>query len=82
MLQPGFRVPSHYDFQSDRATAFVGLQTAVESELANFIIGRRPLSEYDDFTAKLEKYGAQKLVDLYNEWCTLVDPMILAGNLK
>ena len=81
-LQPGFRIPIHDDFQGDRAMAYVSLQTTIESELANFIAGRKPLSEYDEFVAKLEKYGAQKLVDLYNEWCTVVDPGILARNLE
>ena len=62
--------------------AYVSLQTTIESELANFIAGKKSLSEYDAFVAKLDKYGAQKLVDLYNEWCTVVEPGILARNLE
>lgn len=82
LLQPGYRVPIHYDFQEDRATAMVSVQTTVESELANFISGKKPLSEYDDFLAQVDKYGARDLVDLYNKWCVVVDPAVLAENLE
>ena len=68
MVDPGVRVPLDDDgFSSARLDVIVTLQSHIESQVAGFMVGRRPLSEYDDFVAEALRMGAERLVDLHNE---------------
>jgi len=78
-LQPGLRVPQDSSFREARSNAVVSLKTAVESGVATFIVGRRPIAQYDAFRSELQKMGAAKLLELYRARATLVDPKILSG---
>ena len=70
LYQPGVRFPEHYQFQSDRASLFVSLQTSIESTIATIIVGQKPFSRLDDLAEDMSKY-ADKLIDLYNTWCII-----------
>ena len=43
------------------------LKDAVDQETLKFILGSRPLSEFDDFTAELEAKGMDRYLDMANE---------------
>ena len=41
--------------------------TFIQEEVQKFVIGKRPMSEWEDFVAEIPKYGDyQKILDLYN----------------
>ena len=80
VLQPGVRNPIEAEFHEQRAILMVSLQTMLESEVANFIVGRRSMEEFGELRRNLEKAGANKLVELYREWCTIPDTALLLGN--
>lgn len=78
MVEPGVRIPlDDEEFSSRRIDAVVTLQSHVESQVANFVVGRRPLSEYDEFLEQSRSMGAQRLVDLYNERAVIPDETML-----
>ena len=79
MVDPGVRIPlDDEEFSSRRIDAVVTLQSHVESQVANFVIGRRPLSEWGDFLDRAREMGAQRLVDLYNEEAVVPEATELA----
>lgn len=68
IIDPGVRIPvDDHHFISTRVDAVVTLRTHIESQVANFMIGRRPLSEYDEFVETARRMGADRLTDLFNE---------------
>jgi putative aldouronate transport system substrate-binding protein len=73
MVEPGVSIPlEDRRFARARADAILGLQTMLESNIANFMLGRRSLSDYDAFVDELHKAGAQELLDLYRERCRVL----------
>ena len=42
------------------------IQTFVDENVLRFVLGTRPMAEYEDFVQEVEDLGAQALVDLYN----------------
>ena len=42
------------------------IETFVDENVLRFILGTRPIAEYEDFVQEVEDLGAQSLVDLYN----------------
>jgi putative aldouronate transport system substrate-binding protein len=78
--ETGLRIPFYdKEFSDQRATAVVTLQSHIESQVAQFVIGQRALDQYGAFKAELAKMGADGLLKLYRERCTLGDPKVLAG---
>jgi len=54
--------------EMERLTTWqTNVMTVFNSEIDRFIMGTRPLSEFDDFVAALVAQGAQDIQDLYNE---------------
>ena len=43
------------------------LSTMVNEESIKFIVGERPMSEFDSFIAQLEKLNYKKLENIYSE---------------
>jgi putative aldouronate transport system substrate-binding protein len=76
-MQPGIRVPRERSFQEARANPVVALQTVIESGVASFIVGRKPLADWDAFRAEVRKAGGDKLLELYRSRAVLVDPAVL-----
>jgi putative aldouronate transport system substrate-binding protein len=76
--ETGLRIP-HYDeeFTKQRVTSVTTLQTYIESQVARFIIGQRAIDEYGAFKEELGKMGADDLLQLYRERCTVGDPKVL-----
>ena len=68
MVDPGVRIPTDdQEFSSTRVDTVVSLRSHIESQVANFMIGRRALTEYDDFVETARRMGAERLVNLFNE---------------
>lgn len=42
------------------------IKTHMDEAIANFLIGQRPFSEWDNYKKELENLGVNELVDLYN----------------
>lgn len=78
-LQPGIRVPRERSFQDERANSVVALKTAVESGVANFIVGRRPVAQYNAFRAEVRKMGGDKLLELYRTRAVPAESAVLLG---
>ena len=61
-------LPAVYMTEEDAITA-TDLQTVlkkhIESETAKFVVGTRPMEEYDQFIKELEGMGIQEYLDLY-----------------
>ena len=76
LYQPGVRSPEHYEFQSDRASLVVSLQTAIESTIATIVVGQKPFSSLEELANDMSKY-ADKLLDLYNTWCIIPERELL-----
>lgn len=54
------------DEQNDEMQKILtNLQTYVDENTVNFIIGERPLSEYPAFKKEMEKFGSKKLESIY-----------------
>ncbi len=49
------------------ADAMTACKTLVSTESLKFIMGTRPLDEFDDFTAELRKLGAENIEAVYNK---------------
>lgn len=76
----GLRIPYDDDEFTDRRVRFVtALQTQIESQVARFVVGQRSLDEYGAFKEELAKAGADDLLQLYRERCTLGDPKVILG---
>ncbi len=68
MEEPGVRIPTDdQDFSSARIDVVVTLRSHIESQVANFVFGRRDLAEWDDFVEEARRMGADRLLGLYNE---------------
>lgn len=66
-LDPGIRISQEEEFAYGRADLVVALESFVESQIAQFIIGQRSISEYDDFVAECDERGAAELLSLYRD---------------
>ena len=79
MEEPGVRIPSDdEEFTSARIGVVVSLRSHIESQVANFVVGRRDLSEYDEFVEEARRMGADRLLDLYNSRAAIPSPDILS----
>ena len=54
------------DDQKRVTTLENALETYVEENTAKFIIGQKPMSDWDSFLSGLDKLGWQELAKLYN----------------
>jgi len=52
------------DEANEYGMLFTDLNTYMREQIAMFIIGTRPLEEYDDFRATLEQLGVQRVIEL------------------
>ena len=52
---------------------FTDIDTYMREQVAMFIIGTRPMSEFADFRATLEKLGIQRLIEIQQ---TAYDPYV------
>lgn len=66
-LQPGLILSAESDFLREKAELLITLRTHIETQIAQFFIGGRSLSEYDVFKEELKTKGADKLLQLYND---------------
>jgi putative aldouronate transport system substrate-binding protein len=79
MVEVGVRIPTDdMEFSDARVSAVVTLQSHVESQVAGFVVGRRPLSEYEQFVEECIDMGAERLVELYNDRATVPSEDVLA----
>ena len=63
-------LPTVYMSEEDAITAAdlkSVLQKHIESETAKFVVGNRPLSEFDQFQKELESMGVEEYLNLYTE---------------
>lgn len=82
MVEVGVRVPSDdEEFNDARINSVVSLQGFIESQVANFMVGRRPVSEYDEFVDEARAMGAERLVNVYNEKAVVPPPEALGAYL-
>jgi len=42
------------------------LNTYIEEGISKFVLGTKPMAEFDDFIKGLEKFDTKKLLDIYN----------------
>ena len=64
----------------NRGTIAAALTPLIEQNVFEFIYGRRPLSEYPQFLEKLNKMGAERLLELYRHNSKrITDEELLAG---
>ena len=66
-LQPGLVLSAESDFLREKAELLIVLKTHIETQIAQFFIGGRSLSEYDDFKEELKIKGADILLQLYKD---------------
>lgn len=66
-LNPGLRVSTDADFDFDRASAIVALDSFAQGQVAQFILGKRPFDEFEQFKTELTRQGGDKLLELYRE---------------
>jgi putative aldouronate transport system substrate-binding protein len=58
--------PSFTDAEQEvMATTYNQILKAVDANLSKFILGDRPLSEWDQYVAEIQKLGLQKVLDIY-----------------
>lgn len=76
----GLRIPyDDEEFTDRRVRLITALQTQIEAQVARFVVGQRSLDEYGAFKEELAKAGADDLLRLYRERCTLGDPKAILG---
>lgn len=61
LIEPSFRE----DEQEILSTTFDNITTHVEENVARFVIGDRPFSEWEDYVQETENLGLQRVIDLY-----------------
>ncbi len=49
----------------------------IDSDLSVLIMHSGSMDDFDKLKERVMKYGGDKLVDLYNEWCINVDHGLL-----
>jgi putative aldouronate transport system substrate-binding protein len=47
------------------ATTYQQIIKEVDANLSKFILGDRPLSDWDQYVAEIQKLGLQKVLDIY-----------------
>lgn len=68
--QPGYPTITFYDEDTayELAELTTILQPYMESEIAKFITGQRPLDEFDDYRAELASMGMDDLLKIYQDY--------------
>lgn len=63
VITPAFDVTE----QEQITTVYSSMQKHTQENISKFIIGSRPLSEWDAYVSEIEKLGLQKMIDLFQK---------------
>ena len=69
---PFFTMSFSEDVASERADIWVALNGLCAEMLSKFLLGQRPMEEWDDFVGELNDLGVDRLLEIYNQQFALI----------